>query len=71
MRPPKQAGASSIDLVIIRLADWLFGDKNDIPTRFDLLHAEADCFAEAALDPIANDSAANTVAHRKTEAAVP
>jgi hypothetical protein len=40
MRPPKQAGASSIDLVKIRFADGMLGDPDDIPTRLDLLHPQ-------------------------------
>jgi hypothetical protein len=70
MRPPKQAGASSIHLMVVRFTNWGPGDKNNIPTRLKLFHPQANGFAQTPLDPIPNDCAANPATYRKAKTAI-
>ena len=69
-RPPKQAGAGCVHLLIACFADQTTGNEHNIPTRLDLRHAQANDFAQLALDTVALDSAADARTDRKPKTTV-
>jgi hypothetical protein len=69
-RPPKQAGAGCVHLLIASFADQTAGNEHDIPPRLDLRHAKTNDFAQLAFDAVAFDSAANARTDRKSKTTV-
>jgi len=70
LRPPKQAGAGGFHLVIVRTANWLSGDQDNVPAGLNAFLLQAHDFAQATLDPVAPHSVANATVHSKPKSAV-
>lgn len=70
MRPPEQAGASGVQLMIISTANGMSGNKDNIPPWHNHLHSQPDHFAQTTLEPIAKNSAANPSIDGKPKPAI-
>jgi hypothetical protein len=70
MRPPKEAGAGGIHLMIIRTANWISGNENQVPPWLNRIHSQPYRLAQPALDAIANNRIADSAADREAKAAV-
>ncbi len=63
MRPPYKAGAGGIHLLIVRTANWMSSNKDQIPPRFDRIHSQPHGFAQSTFDAIALYSVPDSTAH--------
>jgi len=70
LRPPNQAGASIIHLVIVRLTDRISGDEDQIPPWADLVNFDSHSFPQTSLDPVAHYRIADPFAHGKAKPTV-
>lgn len=70
LRPPKEAGAGGLYLMIVRTADRSPGNQDYIPTRANLPQSQPYGLAQPAFDTIALDRIADPAVHRKAEPAV-
>ncbi len=70
MRPPKEAGAGGIHVLILRTANGMSGNKHQVPTRFNGIHSQPHRFTQSALDSVAVYNIANSAAYRKAKTAV-
>jgi len=70
LRPPNQAGASIIHLVIVRVTDRILGDKDQIPPGSDHVDLDSHSFPQSSFDQVAGDRIANTFADGKAKSTV-
>jgi hypothetical protein len=70
MRPPEQAGASGVHLMIISTENRTPGNQYNIPPRLDHRHSQPDRFTQTTLQPITNDSASDPSIDRKPKPAI-
>lgn len=70
MRPPEQAGASGVHLMIIRTENRTPSNKYNVPPWLDYRHSQPDRFAQTTLDPITNDSAPDPSINGKPKPAI-
>ena len=70
LRPPKEAGAGGLYLMIVRAADRSPGDQDYIPTGPNFLQLQPHRFAQPSLDAIAPHRIADPAVHGKAEPAV-
>ena len=70
LRPPKEAGAGGLYLMIVRTADRSPGNQDYIPTRANLPQSQPYGLAQPAFDAIALDRIANSAVYRKAEPAI-
>ena len=70
MRPPNEASAGSIHLVVVRTANRISGDEHQIPSGLDCIPAQFHGFAQAAFDAVAHNCIPDPAADRETETAI-
>lgn len=70
MRPPKEAGAGGFHLVIVRTANWLSGNQDNIPTGLKSALLQTHDFTQTPLDAIAADCVANAAVDSKPKSTV-
>jgi hypothetical protein len=70
MRPPNEAGTSSIHLVVVRVPNRLSGDKHQVPARLDCILPQSHGFPQLALNTIPHNSISDPATDRETKAAI-
>ena len=70
MRPPYEAGAGSIHLVIVRTANRVSSNECQIPSGFDFVLSQSHGFPETPLDTVAYDGISDPATDRKPIATI-
>jgi hypothetical protein len=70
MRPPQEAGAGSINLMVVCATNRASCNEHDVPSWFDGLYAQSNCLTQTTFDPIALNRIPDPVANRKPKAAI-
>lgn len=67
MRPPKQAGAGSIDLMKVCSTNRVFGNEDNIPAWLNLIYPQTNRLAQSAFCAVSDDGSPDSVAYGKAE----
>ncbi len=70
LRPPKQAGACGCHLMIVRIANRLSGNQDDVPPRLEIFLLQAHDLTQTSFDAIAPHRVPNATIDRKAKPSV-